>query len=536
MGDDVNMHYGSDSGVSIIGGGLAGSEAAWQLAERGVAVQLYEMRPHRSTPAHSTAEFAELVCSNSLKSMVVPSAAATLKSELALMGSMVLNVALDCRLPAGQALAVDRTDFAKKISNIITQHPRITVIRQEVFSVADVQRSDHSQVIVATGPLTADALAQDIATLVGTEHLAFFDAAAPIVEADSLDMSKLFVQSRYDKGTGYTSSASGTCNSNDPSSTSGTSNPNGTNGTSNPNGTNGDYLNAALSQQQYATLIQELCGAKKVNRQSFETADLFQACQPVEEIARFGPEALRHGALKPFGLRDPHSSQAPYAVVQLRAENAVKSAYNLVGFQTNLTFAEQERVFRLIPGLRNARFSRFGVMHRNSFIDAPHALGPTLELPNRPSVRFAGQITGTEGYTEAIASGLYAALNCYARIKGKPPVLLPRSSTFGALLAYATDPATTAYQPLHVNYGIMLPLSRPPKKKRLRYEAYSQRALAAITAFRSERADLDFAPAYSLAIEQDDTGIAFASGAPVRTFSIGRSRASSADSDSTQRA
>jgi methylenetetrahydrofolate--tRNA-(uracil-5-)-methyltransferase len=253
-----------------------------------------------------------------------------------------------------------------------------------------------------------------------------------------------------------------------------------------------------MDKDQYDLLISELCQAKQALRRDFERSELFQACQPIEEVARTGPEALRHGALKPFGLRDPRGGPSPYAVVQLRAENAARSAYNLVGFQTNLTFAEQRRVFGLIPGLKHASFSRYGVMHRNTYIDSPHVLGPTLELPQNPTVRFAGQITGTEGYTEAIASGLYAALNCYANYRGQAAVQLPPQSCFGALLAYATNPDTMDYQPMHVNYGIMPPLPTPPKQKHLRYAAYSERALRGVADFIATRPDLDFAAGYQL--------------------------------------
>ncbi|MDR3136401.1 MAG: methylenetetrahydrofolate--tRNA-(uracil(54)-C(5))-methyltransferase (FADH(2)-oxidizing) TrmFO [Coriobacteriales bacterium] len=450
---------GEKTTVAIIGAGLAGSEAAWQLAQRAVNVRLYEMRPRYQTPAHQGEACAELVCSNSLKSLLLPSAAATLKHELASLGSFVMRVALKHRLPAGQALAVDRQKFAAEISCELNQHPRIQVIHKQIQAVDEVLANNQEQIIIATGPLTAKALACNIATTLGSEHLAFYDAAAPIVEADSLDHSQLFAQSRYNKA-------------------------------------GADYLNAALDKELYEQLVIELCQAQRVVRRSFERHELFVACQPVEEVARTGPESLRHGALKPFGLCAPDCVKPPYAVVQLRAENPAKTAYNLVGFQTNLTFGEQQRIFRLIPGLAQARFSRLGVMHRNTFINAPHALGSTLELPANPRIRFAGQLTGTEGYTEAIASGLFAALNCYARILDVPPVHLPAHSCFGALLAYATNPDTRDYQPMHVNYGIMEPLASPPRQKRQRYAAYSLRALQALANFKAVRSELNFAPSY----------------------------------------
>ncbi|MDR2036185.1 MAG: methylenetetrahydrofolate--tRNA-(uracil(54)-C(5))-methyltransferase (FADH(2)-oxidizing) TrmFO, partial [Coriobacteriales bacterium] len=312
--------------VVIIGGGLAGSEAAWQLAERGVSVRLFEMRPQCSTPAHQTAELSELVCSNSLKSMALPAAAATLKHELARMGSFVLNVALDNRVPAGMALAVNRDAFAADVSKRIEAHPRIEVLRQEVVSLTElIEDQAVAQIIIATGPLTSDALGNNLARLLGSDYLAFFDAAAPIIEAESLDLKKLVRQSRFDKG-------------------------------------EGEYLNALLNKEQYLALIEALVQAQRVILRDFEKRELFSACMPVEEVARSGPDALRYGALKPLGLGDPASGQRPYAAIQLRAENKEESAWNLVGFQTNLTFAAQQEVFSLIPGLEQAHFVRYGVM------------------------------------------------------------------------------------------------------------------------------------------------------------------------------
>jgi methylenetetrahydrofolate--tRNA-(uracil-5-)-methyltransferase len=510
---DTGMAYTHDRHVVVIGGGLAGCEAAWQLAERGLRVRLYEMRPRHTTPAHKSAQLAELVCSNSLKSLALPSAAATLKHELALMGSPLLKLALKNRVEAGMALAVERNAFAKATSTTLTAHPNIELVCKEVTSLRPLLDDvSVAQVIVATGPLTSDALAADIAQLLGKEYLAFFDAAAPIVEAASLDKSRLVRQLRFDKG-------------------------------------EGEYLNALLSKEQYLALVDALVQAERVVMRDFERRELFSACQPVEEVARSGTDALRYGALKPIGLHDPTTARRPYAAVQLRAENREQSAWNLVGFQTNLSFAAQERVLRLIPGLEQATFVRYGVMHRNTFINAPASLGPTLELssglsgrsgdfgrsgapgassrpdgsgepdmssdapdmsddpddssnpggqPGQPKLRFAGQITGTEGYTEAIASGLYAALNCYALFIGAPPVLLPKASTFGALLAYVTSADTRHYQPMHVNYGLMPPLVSSPRSKRERYAAYSQRALTATKTFMQQNAHLAFLPSYEL--------------------------------------
>ncbi|MDR2197060.1 MAG: methylenetetrahydrofolate--tRNA-(uracil(54)-C(5))-methyltransferase (FADH(2)-oxidizing) TrmFO [Coriobacteriales bacterium] len=446
--------------VLIVGGGLAGSEAAWQLAERGVAVRLYEMRPTRSTPAHHSAQLAELVCSNSLKSLDPSTAAGTLKQELALLGSFLISCALAAKVQAGGALAVDREVFAAEVTARIEAHPHIELIREELGDLDDALKH-RTPIIVATGPLTSSAFEACLTRLLGKQHLAFYDAAAPIVEAASLNHDLLFAQSRYDKGSA-------------------------------------DYLNAPLNRAQYEHFISELITARLTLKRSFETAELFQACQPIEEVARKGLDTLRHGALKPVGLYDPHTQLRPWAVVQLRAENRARSAYNLVGFQTNLSFGEQQRVFRLIPGLEQAEFSRFGVMHRNTFIDAPRLLAHDLSLKADSRLRFAGQITGTEGYCEAIGSGLYAALASYAALQGRPAPVLPPESTLGSLLSYATDPQVVEYQPMHVNYGIMLPLEPSVRKKRERYTAFSRRAVESMHRFRSQNGFLEFLPSYPL--------------------------------------
>ena len=439
------------------------------MAERGVTVRLLEMRPGQMTPAHHSDDLAELVCSNSLKSLALPSAAATLKHELAAMGSFVLKMALEHSVAAGMALAVERSAFAQAITREIAAHPNITLVREEVQSlVALLDDPSIQQIIVATGPLTSDALAGDLRQLIGSDYLAFFDAAAPILEAESLDMQKLVRQSRFDKG-------------------------------------KGEYLNALLNKEQYLALMDSLVKANRVVLKDFEKRELFSACMPVEEVARSGVDALRYGALKPIGLADPVSEQRPYAAIQLRAENNEETAWNLVGFQTNLTFSAQEQVFRGIPGLEQAHFLRFGVMHRNTFINAPATLGKGFELPAHPTLRFAGQITGTEGYTEAIASGLFAALNTYASLAGGAPCVLPPTSTFGALVAYATDEDTKHYQPLHVNYGLVPPLEQRIRGKRERYQAYSERAIAAVKDFVAENSELGFLAAYELpVIEQGD--------------------------------
>jgi methylenetetrahydrofolate--tRNA-(uracil-5-)-methyltransferase len=446
--------------VTIIGGGLAGSEAAWQLAERGVPVRLYEMRPLRQTAVHKGGDLAELVCSNSFKSLDATSAAGALKSELAVLGCKLLECALETRVAAGGALAVDREAFSRLVTQQLSSHRNIEIIREESLLPFDLL-TEGAPCIIATGPLTSPALEAQLVGLLGRESLAFFDAAAPIVETCSLDKERLFFQSRYDKS-------------------------------------GSDYLNAPLTREEYDRLVEELIQGRRTIPRSFESSELFQACQPVEEVARSGHDTLRYGALKPVGLVDPHTGRRPWAVVQLRPENREGTAYNLVGFQTNLTFGEQERIFRLIPGLQNAVFSRFGVMHRNTFIDSPHALDKGFALKDRPSVRFAGQITGTEGYVEAMASGLFAALTTYAALQGKSPALLPEETVLGALFAYATDSTVTEYQPMHVNYGIIKPLPAPPRHKKERYAAYSERSRAVIESFRQRNAFLSFLPAYEL--------------------------------------
>ncbi len=435
--------------VTVVGGGLAGSECALALADMGFKVTLNEMRPEVSSPAHHTDGFAELVCSNSFKSTRRDSAAGLLKEELRLMKSRLLALAEEAAVPAGGALAVDRTKFSELVGAAIAERPDIEVVRGEVTQVPE------GHVVIAAGPLCSPALADEVLKLVGGEALSFFDAAAPIVDASTLNMDVLFSQSRYEDA------AQG-----------------------------GDYLNAPLNREEYEAFIDALTGAKRVVLKDFETGDLFQACQPAEEVARKGRDAIRFGAMKPVGLTDPRTGHRPWAAIQLRAENREKTAYNLVGFQTNLTFGEQKRVFRMVPGLENAEFFRYGVMHRNTFVDAPHVLDGTFAVPGT-GVRLAGQITGTEGYMEAIASGLLAAYNTLADATGARPVELPKTGALGSLVGYATDPATVDYQPMHVNFGIVPALGDGKKRnKRDRYAAYADRALADLEAYISTRADL----------------------------------------------
>lgn len=432
--------------VTVVGGGLAGSECALQLARRGVHVRLIEQRPVALSPAHHTDRLAELVCSNSLKSLREESAAGLLKYELATMGSELIAMAKSCAVPAGGALAVDRDQFSKMVTSAVEAEPLITLVREEARSIPE------GPCVIAAGPLCSESLFTALCKLVGTEHLSFFDAAAPIVDAESIDRSIAFSQSRYEEGLG-------------------------------------DYLNCPMDKEEYERFLKELLAARRVVSRDFEENDLFNACQPVEEVARKGHDTLRFGALKPVGLVDPRTGRRPWAVVQLRPENADATAYNLVGFQTNLAWGEQARVFRLIPGLENAEFFRYGVMHRNSFVDSPRVLDSSFAVPGS-EVRLAGQITGTEGYVEAMASGLLAALNTYADLTGAERVKLPRTTAFGALVAYATDPATNPYQPMHVNFGLVPPLEGRRMRKGERYAAYAKRAKEDLAAYVARRQDL----------------------------------------------
>ena len=441
--------------ATVIGGGLAGSEAAFQLASRGVSVDLVEMRPQVMSPAHHTGDLAELVCSNSLKADVGgrPSASAMLKSELASLGSLILACARASSVPAGTALAVDRAGFPAAVTRALGSMPGMRIVRDQATELP------YGQVIVATGPLTSPTFAAALSLLVGEERLAFYDAAAPIVDAASIDRSVCFAASRYDRGDGA------------------------------------DYLNCPLDRQEYDEFVHALLASERVTRRDFESDELFRACQPIEELARSGLDAARFGAMKPVGLIDPRTGRRPWAVVQLRPENREGTAYNLVGFQTNLTFSEQRRVFSTIPGLKNAEFLRFGVMHRNTFVDAPRLLTADLSLRAEPRIRLAGQLTGTEGYLEAAASGLLAALGTYAALVAAPAVWLPRSTALGALIAYATDPETSPYQPMHVNFGIMPPLDVPVRDKLARHQALAARGAEDMDAFLAQRADLAFAHA-----------------------------------------
>ena len=442
-----------EKSIKIIGAGLAGSECALQLAARGFRVTLVEMRPEKQTDVHKTGNCAELVCSNSLKGRNPESAAGMLKTELAALGSKVYQCALETEVAAGGALAVDRDLFSQKVTSLVEADQNITYELREAVSLQQ-EAQGFDALVVATGPLTSDSLAESLCELTGRDHLAFYDAAAPIVMADSLDYSILFSQSRYEEGLG-------------------------------------DYYNAPFNKEEYEAFVEELLKAERVIKKDFETKDLFQACQPVEEIARSGKDAPRYGALKPVGLTDPRTGHRPWAAVQLRAEDAHGTCFNLVGFQTNLTFPEQRRVFRMIPGLAQAEFARYGVMHRNTFVDTPHLLDETLYMKGSEErltvpVYLAGQVSGTEGYVEAIRSGLHVALALTARFKevDLPPV--PSTMVWGALLAYATNEETVDYQPSHVNFGMIEPLEKHIRNKKDRYAAYAARGQQALELYASQ--------------------------------------------------
>ena len=422
--------------VKVIGAGLAGCEAAWQLATRGIPVELYEMKPQKATPAHHSADFAELVCSNSLRSDQLENAVGLLKEELRRMDSLIMACADAHRVPAGGALAVDRYGFSSAVTQRIRSHPNITVIEGEVTRIPE-----EGQVIIASGPLTSDALSEDIARLFpGSEYLHFFDAAAPIVTFESIDMSKAWFASRYDRGTP-------------------------------------DYINCPMSQEEYDQFWTELTQAKEAQLHEFDDGSVFEGCMPVEVMARRGRDTLCYGPLKPVGLPDPRTGKEPFAVVQLRKDNAEGSIFNIVGFQTHLTFPEQKRVFSMIPGLENAEFVRYGVMHRNTYLHSPGLLNHYYQVIDNPRLSFAGQMTGVEGYVESTASGLVAAVELAHRMLGLPPVDFPRETALGALAHYISDTTVVNFQPMNVNFGIIPPLGYKVKGKRNKNAELSRRAL-----------------------------------------------------------
>lgn len=423
--------------IQVIGAGLAGCEAAWQIAETGVAVTLHEMKPQKYSPAHTNPNFAELICSNSLKADRVESAAGLLKEEMRRMGSLLMACADQCRVPAGGALAVDRDRFAEMVTERIKAHPLITVESGEVLSIPT-----DGITVIATGPLTSDALADEIFALCGG-RLSFFDAAAPIVTAESLDMTKCFPASRYGKGDGD------------------------------------DYINCPMNKEEYEAFYEGLITAERAPVHDFDVQNpkVYEGCMPVEVLAQRGKDTMRFGPLKPVGLTDPRTGRRPWAVVQLRKENVEGSLLNLVGFQTNLKFGEQSRVFHMIPGLEHAEFMRYGVMHRNTFLNSPQVLLGDYSLKRNPNLFFAGQITGVEGYMESASSGILAGKNAVRRLRGQQTLILPRETMTGALSAHVADSVSGDFQPMGANFGVLPPLDVHIRDKKERYRALAQRGL-----------------------------------------------------------
>ena len=427
--------------VTILGAGLAGSEAAWQLAEAGIDVELYEMRPKVMTPAHHTALFAELVCSNSLRGAAIENAVGLLKEEMRTLNSLIMKAADAHCVPAGGALAVDRNDFSEMITNTLCNHTRIAVNHAEVLEIPSGR-----PLIIATGPLTSPGLSTAIASLTGNEYLYFYDAAAPIVTADSLNMKIIYRASRYGKG-------------------------------------DDDYLNCPMTKAQYELFYQEITCAQTAPVKNFEKLVVFEGCMPIETMATRGIDTMRFGPMKPVGLRHPETGEMPYAVVQLRQDNRSATLYNLVGFQTHLQWPEQQRVFRLIPGLENADFVRYGVMHRNTFINSPKILQPTLQMKEQPQIFFAGQITGVEGYVESAASGLVAGINASRLLQGRKPQVFPEQTAHGALCHYITQADSAHFQPMNINFGLLPPLEHKIKDKKVKNQTIANRALAALQEF-----------------------------------------------------
>ena len=427
--------------VTVIGAGLAGCESAWQLAERGIPVRLIEMKPLKKTPAHVSENFAELVCSNSLRSDELTNAVGLLKEELRQLGSLIMACADATRVPAGGALAVDREAFSKMITAKIKNHPNIEIVVQESQTIPE------GQVIIATGPLTSDPMAERIAEKCGeVGFLNFYDAAAPIVTLESVNMDSAFYASRYDKGTA-------------------------------------DYINCPMTKEEYLAFWTELCAAKQAQIHGFDDAGVFEGCMPVEVMARRGEDTLRFGPLKPVGLIDPRTDRENYAVVQLRRDNAVGTIYNIVGFQTHLTFSEQKRVFSMIPALKNAEFERYGVMHRNTYLNSPKLLDRYYRLKTEPRISLAGQITGVEGYVESCASGMCVGLEIAQRLTDRPPLNFPRETAIGALGLYISEETVGNFQPMNINFGIIEPLGKKIRGKRNKNAEISERSLDIINRY-----------------------------------------------------
>jgi methylenetetrahydrofolate--tRNA-(uracil-5-)-methyltransferase len=441
--------------IRVIGGGLAGPEAALMAAGQGAEVVLYEMRPVRQTPAHQTADFGELVCSNSLKSESENTAPWLLKQEMRRAGSVLLRLADECAVPAGHALAVDRAEFSRRIGEAIAREARITVVREEVTRLEGPEDDFDGLTIVASGPLTSPALSSEIARLAGKEHLAFYDSISPIVEADSIDREKVYMAARWDKGTA-------------------------------------DYINCPMNKEEYDRFYDALVTAEGVEAKEWEQLQYFEGCLPIEELARRGRDTPRFGPMKPVGLRDPRTGKTPWAVVQLRCENLRADSYNLVGFQNHLKFGEQARVLRLIPGLENARFLRYGQIHRNTYIESPRLLDATLAMRAHPQLLFAGQISGVEGYTESMATGMLAGLYAARRAQGLLVTPVPRGTALGSLVNYITRADLKHFQPANITFDLLEPLEEETRRKirdkRERHKLQCERALAAFDAWWSEQA------------------------------------------------
>jgi methylenetetrahydrofolate--tRNA-(uracil-5-)-methyltransferase len=438
--------------IRVIGGGLAGPEAALMAAGLGAEVLLYEMRPLRQTPAHQTADFGELVCSNSLKSESEHTAPWLLKQEMRRAGSVLLRLADECAVPAGHALAVDRAEFSRRIGEAIVREPRITVIREEVTSLEDFD----GLTIVASGPLTSPALSGEIARLAGQEHLAFYDSISPIVDAETIDREKVYMAARWDKGTA-------------------------------------DYINCPMDKEEYDRFYDALVTAEGVEAKEWEQLQYFEGCLPIEELARRGRDTPRFGPMKPVGLRDPRTGKTPHAVVQLRCENLRADSYNLVGFQNHLKFGEQARVLRLIPGLENARFLRYGQIHRNTYIESPRLLDATLAMREHPRLLFAGQISGVEGYTESMGMGMLAGIYAARRAQGQPVTAVPRGTALGSLVNYITRADLKHFQPANITFDLLEPLEEETRRKirdkRERHKLQCERALTAFDAWWSQQAN-----------------------------------------------
>ncbi len=428
--------------INVIGAGLAGSEAAWQIAKRGLKVRLYEMRPEKKTPAHHTQNFAELVCTNSLRANQLTNGAGLLKEEMRRLDSIIMEAADAHNVPAGGALAVDHETFSSAITEKLTNHPNVEVIREELTAIPE------GLTVIATGPLTSDPLAQAIKRLTDDEGLYFYDAAAPIVEKSSLDMDKIYLKSRYDKGEAA-------------------------------------YLNCPMTEEEFYNFYHELINAEMAELHDFEDQKFFEGCMPIEQMASRGEKTMLFGPLKPVGLEDPKTGKEPFAVVQLRQDNAAGNLYNLVGFQTHLKWGEQKRVFSMIPGLENAQFVRYGVMHRNTYLRSPEFLNATYQTKKRSDLLFAGQMTGVEGYVESAASGLYAGINAALIAQGKEPVIFPEETMMGAMAHYITHASPKHFQPINANFGIIPRLEKRIREKRERNLALSQRALTVLEEFKT---------------------------------------------------